>query len=116
MPNEALFLVSSLRAADRQSRALRAWQAGLQAGLVLRGEQNVVEPTPAIAVRSRVYIVLRCRGDLRVRFFTAFGRFKLYVGALEHSDSACHGFSTEGEARVYAKAAFVDFPEPEQWN
>ena len=116
LPNEALFLVSSLRAADRQSRALRAWQAGLQAGLVLRGEQNVVEPTPAIAVRSRVYIVLRCRGDLRVRFFTAFGRFKLYVGALEHSDSVCHGFSTEGEARVYAKAAFVDFPEPEQWN
>ena len=77
---------------------------------VLLGEQNVVEPTPAIAVRSRVCLVLRCRADFRVRFFTAFGRFNLYVGPLEHSDSVCHGFPTEGEARVYAKAAFVDFP------
>ena len=46
-------------------RATRAWQAGLLAGAVLRGERAVVDPTPVLATRSRVYIVVRCRATLQ---------------------------------------------------
>ena len=52
LPGEALFLVSSLRASNRIPRATRAWQAGLQAGSVLRGDAAPVEPTPVLVVRS----------------------------------------------------------------
>ena len=116
LPGEALFLVSSLRREDRASRANRAWQAGLQAGAVLRGDQRYPDATPPLAVRSRVYICLRLRGDRTVRFFTSFGRFKLYVGSLERSDTVCHGFPTEGESRVYARAAGARFPDSSEWN
>ena len=54
----------------------------------------------------------RCFG----RFFTSFGRFKLYVGSLERSDTVCHGFPTEGESRVYARAAGARFPDSSEWN
>ena len=47
LSGEALCLVNSLRPSDRLPRATRAWQSGLQAGAVLRGERTVVEPTPA---------------------------------------------------------------------
>ena len=76
----------------------------------------MVEPTPVLATRSRVYLVLRCRGCTEPRYFTSFGRFKTFVGALERSDTVCHGFPTEGECRVYALAARVPFPEASQWS
>ncbi|CAE6951851.1 unnamed protein product [Symbiodinium sp. CCMP2456] len=71
LPGDALFLVSSLHIIDRRPRAVRAWEAGLQAGAVLRQEQEV-------------------------RVFTTFGRFKLHTGPLEQSRTVCHGFPTEG--------------------
>ena len=46
LPGDALFLVSSLHIRDRHPRALRAWEAGLQAGAVLRGEFEVPNSTP----------------------------------------------------------------------
>ena len=110
LPNEALFLVSSLHREDRVARATRAWQAGLQAGAILRGERNYPNSTPFLAVRNRVYVCLLCRGDRTVRYFTSFGRFKLHVGALERTDTVCHGFPTEGECRVYVRAAGGRFP------
>ncbi|CAE7299690.1 unnamed protein product [Symbiodinium sp. CCMP2592] len=60
LPGDALFLVSSLHICDRRPRAERAWEAGLQAGAVLRGDQ-------------------------RVRVFTTFGKFKHFTGPLEGS-------------------------------
>eukprot|EP00439_Symbiodinium_sp_Y106_P085344 s159_g28.t1 len=116
LPNEALFLVSSLHREDRVARATRAWQAGLQAGAILRGERNYPNSTPFLAVRNRVYVCLLCRGDRTVRYFTSFGRFKLHVGALERTDTVCHGFPTEGECRVYVRAAGGRFPDSSEWN
>ena len=40
LPSDGLFLVASLHVAERPARALRAWESGLQAGCVLRGEQG----------------------------------------------------------------------------
>ncbi|CAE6915907.1 unnamed protein product [Symbiodinium sp. CCMP2592] len=59
--------------------------AGLQAGAVLRAEQDFPNATPHLAVRSRCYIVLLCRGDRTVRYFTSFALFKQYTEPLEGS-------------------------------
>ena len=83
---------------------------------MLRGELEVPHPTPGISVRNRFYVVLWCRGASELRVFTSFGQFKLYTGPLEHSRTVCHGFPTEGECRVYVRAAGRLFPEREQWN
>ena len=116
LPGDALFLVSSLHRADRRPRAQRAWDAGLQAGAVLQGLQFCPDATPSIPERNRIYVVLRCRDDRTVRVFTSFGRFKLLTGPLEHSSTVCHGFPTEGEARVYVRAAGLEFPDKEAWS
>ena len=116
LPGDALFLVSSLHRADRRPRAQRAWDAGLQARAVLQGLQFCPDATPSIPVRNRIYVVLRCRDDRAVRVFTTFGRFKLHTGPLEHSSTVCHGFPTEGEARVYVRAAGLEFPDREAWS
>ena len=116
LPGDALFLVSSLHTCDRQPRAVRAWEAGLQAGAVLRGEFEVPNATPSLGIRNRFYVVLWCRGIAEVRVFTSFGRFKQYTGPLEHSRTICHGFPTEGESRVFVRAAGLLFPEREQWS
>ena len=55
VPPECVQLCVSLAPAVRASRAARAWTAGLQAGRVLRGEQEVVEPTPTITIKNRCY-------------------------------------------------------------
>ena len=95
---------------------MRAWEAGLQAGAVLRGEFEVPNATPPLAIRNRFYVVLWCRGIAEVRVFTSFGPFKQYTGPLERSKTVCHGFPTEGESRVFVRAAGLFFPEREQWN
>ena len=48
---QALFLVRSLRVADRTPRATRAWDAGYFASLVLEGRIRAVPPTPTLSVR-----------------------------------------------------------------
>ena len=111
LPSECLFLCSSLAPAARQSRASRAWAAGLSAGKKLRGEADCVEPTPEVPVKNRCYLVLRGPAGKPARFFRNFGDFKLYVGRLS-GETICHGWPTEGEARVYCRAAGLAFPEP----
>ena len=111
LPADCLFLCSTLGAAVRQPRAQRAWTAGLEAGKVLRGEIDCVPPTPELLVKSRVYIVLCTPSSWQPRFFRNFSEFKAYTGKLRHG-TVCHGFPTEGEARVYCRAASVPFPEP----
>ena len=71
-----------------------------------------MEPTPDLSVRPRVYVVLRNPRLGRGGFYKSFGSFKLAVGRLSH-DTVCHGFPTEGECRVYCRAAGVDFPPEE---
>ena len=87
----------------------RAWTAGLEAGKVLRGEVDCVPPTPELLVKSRVYIVLCTPSSWQPRFFRNFSEFKAYTGKLRHG-TVCHGFPTEGEARVYCRAASVSIP------
>ena len=90
LPSDGLFLVASLH-------VLRGLLGPSGLGnpacrLAVCSEESRVIPT--LAVRSRVYLVLRCWGDLTPRYFTSFGRFKLHTGALERGDCVCHRFPT----------------------
>ena len=77
---------------------------------MLRGEQDVVSPTPDLSIKSRCYIVLCTATDSRTFFFRSFSSFKAHAGRLSPG-TVCHGFPTEGEARVYARGAGVAFHE-----
>ena len=110
IPPECAQLCVSLAPSVRASRAARAWAAGLQAGLVLRGEQEVVEPTPTITVKNRCYLVLRNASGSPPGFYRTFSEFKAATGPFRPG-TVCHGWPTEGEARVYAWAAGQTFPE-----
>ena len=103
-PPESLVLCSSLARAVRASRALRAWNAGISAGNVLRGASSCMDKTPDLVVRNRVYIVLRHSSGSPPATYLTFSAFKAAVGQLDWH-CVCHGFPTEGEARAYCAGA-----------
>ena len=110
LPEDVLFLARSLPLASREARAVRAWKAGFWAGEVLAGRLDYPDASERIAVRSTVYAVLRCDALPGPAAFHGFRAFKSAVGALEHSNTVCHGFPTEGEARIFCAGANVPFP------
>ena len=77
---------------------------------VLSGRLDFLDASEKIATRSTVYVVLRCPALPSARAFRGFRAFKSSVGAIEHTDAVCHGFPTEGEARIYCAGAGVPFP------
>ena len=109
LPEDLLSFVSSLAPAVRKERGQRAWSAGLCAGAVLRGERDVVDPTLELRVRNRIYVVLRNPRGSSPSVYHPFGEFKAAVGRLL-SGTVCHGWPTEGEARLYCLASGQPFP------
>ena len=69
-----------------------------------------MEPTPEVPIKNRCYLVLRSPAGKPPKVFRNFGDFKLDVGRLS-GETICHGWPNEGEARVYCRAAGLDFPE-----
>ncbi|CAE7307599.1 HERC6 [Symbiodinium sp. CCMP2592] len=94
-PADIRFLARSLPLASREARATRAWKAGFWAGEVLAGRLDFPWASDRIAVRSTIYVVLRCDALSGPASFRGFRAFKNAVGALEHSNTVCHGFPTE---------------------
>ena len=106
-----MHLCSSLSAAVRESRARRAWNAGLSASLVLGGETNYVDATPKLDIKNRLYVVLRHPGGEPPAVYSTFAAFKRAVGHLPGSQTVCHGFPTEEEARLFCLAAGQAYPQ-----
>ena len=67
---------SSLSVSCRADRARRAFSAGQSAALVLSGERACPDPTPAISVRNRCYVVLRHHSGAPPAFYLSFASFK----------------------------------------
>ena len=105
-----MHLCSSLGPSVREQRAARAWAAGRCAARVLAGEINYVDATPKLEIRSRLYVVLRHSSGKPPAVYRDFASFKKEVGHLPGSSTVCHGFPTEGEARVFCVAAGCAFP------
>ena len=108
---DCVHLCSSLGLAVREQRAARAWAAGRSASRVLSGELDFVDATPKLEIRSRLYVVLRHSSGKPPAVYRDFSSFKREVGHLPGSSTVCHGFPTEGEARVFCVAAGCPFPQ-----
>ncbi|CAE7676319.1 HERC6 [Symbiodinium sp. CCMP2592] len=80
LPADILFLARSLPLASREARATRAWKAGFWAGEVLAGRLDFPEASDRIAVRSTIYVVLRCDALPGPASFRGFRAFKNAVG------------------------------------
>ena len=111
---DCVHLCSSLGTSVREARASRAWAAGRSAALVLSGQCDYVDASPKIEVRSRLYVVLRHSSGKAPATYRSFASFKRAVGHLPGSTTVCHGFPTEGEARVFCAAAGCPYPPEEQ--
>lgn len=97
------------------ARATRAWTAGCWARAAYDGRVPKPRPTPQLAIRATVYIILKAPGLSRpVRVGTAAEYFRLLPSFKESgsdSGSISHSFPSLAEARVYCAAFGIDLPE-----
>eukprot|EP00435_Cladocopium_sp_Y103_P054293 s92_g17.t1 len=111
VPVGALELCSKLGGSveEQRARAQRAWEAGLWARATIEGKVPKPRPSPKIAQKASVYVVLRAPGLLRpVRVGSAAEYFKIIPNF--SGDSISHSFPSQAEARVYCLAAGIDYP------
>jgi hypothetical protein len=96
-------------AEEPRSRAQRAWEAGIWAKATLDGRIPKPRPTPKLALRPSIYLVIRGPGVVRsVQVGSAAEYFRLVPRFTE--DSVSHSFPSVAEARVYCAAIGIDFP------
>lgn len=97
------------------SRATRAWTAGCWARAAFDGRFPKPRPTPQLALRATVYIILKAPGISRpVRVGTAAEYFRLLPSFKEgssDSNSISHSFPSLAEGKVYCAAFGIDLPE-----
>ena len=95
-----------------RGRISRAWLAGQWARAVL--DRRVLSPNRSepLDVRSRFYVVLRCRGLDCPVVFRSSGSYWKAVGSFSGAGEDCvsHSFPSECEARAYLESA--GFSEP----
>ena len=97
-----------------ESRIKRAFLAGQWAGAVLAGRAGSPNRSEQLALRPRVYVVLRAAGLVAPTVVFSSADFFRIVGNLQTSDSVSHSFPSETEARAYCEGAGVPYPEREQ--
>ena len=97
-----------------EGRAKRAWVAGKWAQATAAKRVSSPNRSPAINLQNRYWCVLFCRDCHCPAVFTSSAAFFRNVGALQGSDTICHAFPSQVEAKIYFAACGVEFPEPSQ--
>ena len=92
------------------SRIKRAWVAGCWARAVGEGRIGSPNQTEAIELPNRYWCVAFCEHLAGPRVFTTSGAFFAAVGRVQGSNTICHGFPSETEARVYFEASGATYP------
>ena len=111
---QASRLVGPVELCER--RIERAWLAGRWAGAVVAGRASSPNRTEQLAVRSRVYIILRAPGLESPKVVHSSADYFRVVGRLHDSSSLSHSFPCETEARIYCEAAGFTYPiSQQQW-
>ena len=111
-PQYCLDLCSSLRCdpAEVKARAQRAWEAGLWAKACLEGRVSKPRPTPKIALRAVVYIILKAPGLLRPTRVSSSAEYFRIIPSFKDSSSLSHSFPSLAEAKVYCSAVGIALP------
>ena len=98
--------------AAAENRVRRAWTAGQWAKAVLVGRIHTPNRSEPLALRSRFYAIVRCRGIECPVIFQSSGSYWRAVLSFEESESISHAFPSELEARTYLESAGVDREAP----
>lgn len=93
-----------------EKRIRRAFLAGQWAGAVLAGRAGSPARTEQLALRPRVYVVLRAQGLASPVVLGSSAEYFRVVGDLHHSESISHSFPSETEVRAYCAGARVEYP------
>ena len=112
-PTSVLALASRLSTSGTWSpadRIRRAWKAGQWAAAVLSGQVGSPNRTPTIPLGNRFYLVLRSETRTEPALFTSSREFFAEVGDISGTDTLCHGFPSESEARAYCAGAGIQYP------
>ena len=113
-PSVVLALASRLTTSSGRAtpaeRIKRAWTAGRWAAATAAGRVSSPNRTPTIDLPNRIYAVLRSPLISSPRIYTTSRDFFSAVGSLEGSETLCHGFPSEAEARAYFAGAGKDYP------
>lgn len=78
------------------------------------GELQAPTEQNNMAVRSRVYIILRAPGLESPKVVHSSADYFRVVGRLHDSSSLSHSFPSETEARIYCEAAGFTYPISQQ--
>lgn len=112
LPDHCLDLCRRLggTTADVKSRALRAWQAGHWAKATWEERVPKPRPTPKLALKNTVYIILRGPNISRPVRVSSAAEYNRLLPKFE--DSISHAFASLAEGKVYCLAAGISFPDP----
>ena len=99
-----------------RARAQRAWEAGWWAKFCLRGQLSKPRPTKPIDLANTCYIILRTEGHTCPILVHRASDYRFLLQDFKFA-SISHGFPSLAEAKVYCKAAEVEFPvSAYQWS
>ena len=97
-----------------EQRIRRAFLAGQWAGAVLAGRAGSPNRSEQLALRPRIYVVLRAAGLAAPTVVGTSAEYFRIVGNLQDSDSVSHSFPSETEAKAYCEGAGFDFASLQQ--
>lgn len=112
LPDHLLDLCSRLVGPRDQIvyRAKRAWEAGVWARATLEGLVPKPRPTPKLAIRPCVYLIVRGPGIHSPRRVSTAAEFFRLLPVFTQ-DSLSHSFPSIAEAKVYCAAIGIDLPD-----
>ena len=92
------------------ARAQRAWKAGQWARAVQEGRAQSPNRTETIDLPNRIWCVVRGPDFPGPKVYHTSRDFFQAVGDLSRSNTLCHAWPSETEARIYFEGAGQEFP------
>ena len=103
----------SSRGLSGTQRGQRAWVAGNWARATVEGRTSSPNRSEQLPLPNRYWCVLSCDRLPGPAVFTSSRAFFRAIGRLEGSNTVCHAFPSQVEARIYFSGAAIQFPPPQ---
>ena len=103
----------SFRGLTGIQRGQRAWIAGNWARATVEGRTSSPNRSEQLPLPNRYWCVLSCDRLPGPAVFTSSRAFFRAIGRLEGSNTVCHAFPSQVEARIYFSGAATQFPPPQ---
>ena len=97
---------------EAESRAKRAWLAGCWARATLDSRVSSPNRSTTVGFQNRCWCVLRSPRSSVPSVYTTSADFFAAVGQLQGTNTVCHAFASQVEARIYFAGARLEYPDP----